>query len=112
MLQWARSHSRAQGRPICLRYNSEYAARIATGTWKAKKHNKSARGCVVVKDNTSKKHKAFAVEARRAWTQLKRDRGGQVWMQHVRREDLDYMRAGGLARAGKHGTHEYSETVN
>ena len=93
-LQWAHSHSRAQGRPICLRYNSEYAARIATGTWKAKKH------------------KAFAVEARRAWTQLKRDRGGQVWMQHVRREDLDYMQAGGLARAGKDGTHEYSETVN
>ena len=34
-LQWAHSHSRAQGRPICLRYNSEYAARIATGTWSA-----------------------------------------------------------------------------
>ena len=46
-LQWAHSNGRALGRPICIRYNSEYAARIATGAWKAKKH------------------KAFAEEARR-----------------------------------------------
>ena len=82
-LQWARSHGRASGRPICIRYTSEYAARIATGTWKAKKH------------------KAFAEEARRAWAHLKRERGGRVWMQHVGREDLGYyLMARGLARDG------------
>ena len=93
-LQWAHSNTRARGRPICIRYNSEYAARIATGAWKAKKH------------------KAFAEEARRAWAQLKRDKVGRVWMQHVRHEDLDYLIAGGLARAGKNGRSEYSETVS
>ena len=77
-LQWAHSNARARGQPICIRYNSEYAARIATGAWKAKKH------------------KAFAEEARRAWAQLKRDKGGQVWMQHVRRDNLYYSLAGGL----------------
>ena len=93
-LQWAHSHARARGRPICIRYNSEYAARIATGTWKAKKH------------------KAFAEEARRAWAQLKRDRGGRVWMKHVRQDDYDYLVAGGIARTGKNGRSEYSETVS
>ena len=92
-LQWAKSHARARDRPICVRYNSEYAARIATGAWRAKKH------------------KAFAEEARRAWAQLKRDRGGRVWMQHVRSEDYDFMLAGGLAREGKAGQSIYSETV-
>ena len=88
------SNGRALGRPICIRYNSEYAARIATGAWKAKKH------------------KAFAAEARRAWAQLKRVKGGRVWMQHVWHEDIDYLVAGGLARAGKNGRREYSETVS
>ena len=93
-LQWARSNGRAHGRPICIRYNSEYAARIATGAWKAKKH------------------KAFAEEARRAWAQLKRAKGGLVWMQHVWHEDQDYVVAARLALAGKNGRSEYSETVN
>ena len=92
-LQWAHSHSRARGQPVCIRYNSEYAARIATGAWKAKKH------------------KAFAEEARRAWAQLKRDRSGQAWMQHVWHEDADYLLAGGLAQRGKSGRFEYSETA-
>ena len=93
-LQWAHSHSRARGHPICIRYNSEYAARIATGAWKAKKH------------------KAFAEEARRAWAQLKRDRGGRVWMQHVWHKDMDYVNAKGLARAGQSGRFEHSETAS
>ena len=51
-LQWAARHPLATGRPICIRYNSEYAARIATGAWKAKKH------------------KAMAAEARQSWAKL------------------------------------------
>ena len=61
---------------------------------------------------TSAGSAAFAEEARRAWAQLKRDKGGQVWMQHVRRDNLYYSLAGGLAREGKHGQREYSETVS
>ena len=82
-LQWARSNGRAHGRPICIRYNSEYAARIATGAWKAKKH------------------KAFAEEARRAWAQLKRAKGGLVWMQHVWHEDQDYVVAAKACARGQ-----------
>ena len=84
----------AQRRAICIRYNSEYAARISTGAWRAKKH------------------KAMAEEARRAWAQLKSRRGGRVWMRHVPRSDLLYMRARGLAQAGKNGTRTYAETVS
>ena len=57
----------------------------------------------------------MAEEARRAWAQLKAVRGGRVWMRHVPRRDpsyLLYMQAGGLAQAGKSGTHTYSETVS
>ena len=92
-LEWAHSHCRARGRPICVRYNSEYAARIATGAWRAKKH------------------KAMAAEARRAWARLKRDRNGRVWMQYVRRDHPDYVIADGLAYAGKRGQSAHSETV-
>ena len=63
-LQWARRFRDAQGRPINMRYTSEYCARIATGAWKAKKHKK------------------VAAEARTAWKELKKSNGGQVWMQH------------------------------
>ena len=42
-LQWARQYALAMDQPVCMRYNSEYAARIATGTWKAKKHKKQVR---------------------------------------------------------------------
>jgi hypothetical protein len=50
--------------------------------------------------------------SQRSEAQLKRDKGGRVWMRHVRHEDLDYVIAGGLARAGKNGRSEYSETVS
>ena len=50
-------------------------------------------------------------KAQRAWAQLKHDKGGRVWMQHARHEDLGYLVAGGLARAGKNGRIECSETV-
>ena len=32
-------------------------------------------------------------------------------MKHVWQEDYDYLMAGGLARTGKNGRSEYSETV-
>ena len=65
-LQWARQYVLAHGRPICIRYSSEYAMRIATGAWKAKKH------------------KAMADEAKRAWASLKRSNGGRLWARHLK----------------------------
>ena len=90
-VRWATRHFVARDKPICIRYNSEYAARIATGTWKAKKH------------------KAMAEEARQAWAQLKRTTGGRAWMRHVDHKDLHHSAASRLATAGKRGTFIYAE---
>ena len=43
-----------------------YAAHIATGLWKAKKH------------------KPMAAVARQAWARLKQSREGRAWMDHVK----------------------------
>jgi hypothetical protein len=51
-------------RPVCIRYSAEYAARISTGAWKAKKH------------------KEVALAARLAWKRLKTITNGQAWMLH------------------------------
>ena len=79
-LQWARRFRDAQGRPINMRYTSEYCGRIATGAWKAKKHKK------------------VAAEARTAWKELRKSNGGQVWMQHDKSH-----KAKSLAERGKTG---------
>ena len=52
-------------RPICIRYDNEYAAMIATGVWKAKKH------------------KDAAPLAQRARKRLKALRGERLWIQHA-----------------------------
>jgi hypothetical protein len=49
---------------VCIRYSAEYAARISTGAWKAKKH------------------KEVALAARLAWKRLKTITNGQAWMLH------------------------------
>ena len=92
-LQWAVAHGLARGRPICIRYRSEYAARVSTGTWKAKKH------------------KAMAEEARQAWAQLARVSGGRAWMQHAPLTG-PYNEAARLAVAGKGGTSVYVHVVD
>ena len=82
-LQWARRCTRG---PVCIRYTEEYAARIATGAWKAKKH------------------KRMAVEAQHAWRQLRKQRGpDQVWMQHAPARSEWATDAWNLALAGKSG---------
>ena len=65
-VNWAHANRLAQGKPVCIRYDSMYAAHIATGLWKAKKH------------------KPMAAAARQAWARLKRSREGQAWMAHVK----------------------------
>ena len=65
-VNWAHANRLAQGKSVCIRYDSMYAAHIATGLWKAKKH------------------KPMAAAARQAWARLKRSREGQAWMAHVK----------------------------
>lgn len=65
-VDWAHANRLACGKPICIRYDSMYAAHIATGIWKAKKH------------------KPMAQAARQAWARLKRSKEGRAWMKHVR----------------------------
>ena len=90
-LQWSRQYALAQGRPICIRYSSEYAMRIATGAWKAKKH------------------KAMADEAKKAWASLKRSNGGQLWARHVK---ASLQPAPPLAQRGKGGATLYDAVVD
>ena len=84
-LQWARNYGIAQRRPVLVRYDSEYAARIATGAWKARKH------------------KAMAEEAQRAWAALKRANGGRVWMKHAPSQEAGSGVARRLAERDKAG---------
>ena len=65
-LQEAARHRWLRGRPVCMRYDSAYAAMIASGTWRARKHKDAAE------------------EARRAWSHLRHALGGQLWMRHVK----------------------------
>ena len=89
-LQWARAYALAMGKPILIRYASEYAARIATGAWRAKKH------------------RAMADEARRSWAALKRSSGGRVWMRHVSSKAAEASAARRLAERGKEGDRVYA----
>ena len=84
-LQWARNYGIAQRRPVVVRYENPYAAHIATGAWKARKH------------------KAMAEEAQRAWAALKRANGGRVWMKHAPSQEAGSGAARRLAERGKEG---------
>ena len=105
-LTWAAEHPAANPiqpmgsapRAICIRYESEYAAMIASGGWKAKKH------------------KGVAEVAGRAWKRLKAQRGERLYLAHAPRahprDGLWMAEAAGLAKAGKCGTYTYAEDVN
>ena len=83
-LQWACYHPSTA---VVLRYDSTYAAMIASGTWKARKH------------------KAMAAEARRAWAALKHAHARTLWLRHVRGHSGNYWNtiADRLADQGRHG---------
>ena len=68
-LQWAKQsvHTRDPNTPVVLRYDSCYAALIASGSWKAHAH------------------KALAKEARKAWDDLLASKGDErLWLRHVK----------------------------
>ena len=93
-LEWAEHHHLARGRSICIRYNSEYAARICTGAWKARKH------------------KEAAAVARNAWARLKKARSGQVWTQYTKRDGTAHAIACEFASQGKRGARIYTQGMN
>ena len=67
-LQWAANspHTSNPRVPIIMRYDSCYAAMIASGTWKPHWH------------------RALAAEAQAAWAALRRQKGELLWLRHVR----------------------------
>ena len=90
-LQWAYSET-APGRPVCMRYDSCYAAMIASGSWKAKAH------------------KALAVEAHVAWAKLRDKTSNRLWLRHVRghsRHQWNH-KADRLANHGQQGGRKYA----
>ena len=86
-LKWARCSSIAQGRAVCMRYDSKYASHIASGAWRAKRHKK------------------LAAEARQQWAALRKSRRGRLWMRHVKGHSGHTWneRADRLADHGKRG---------
>ena len=93
-LQWAAVNPSSRDRPIIVHYTSEYAARVGTGAWKAKKH------------------KAMAEEARRAWAHLKRVKGGRAWLRHAPPGASSHATAAQLATEAKAGAHVYRQVVD
>ena len=85
-LTWALYDKEACAAPVVvLRYSSQYAAMIASGAWRAKKH------------------KGVAAEAVKAWARLRQARGDKLCMQHAPAGMRGSIVASRLAEAGKGG---------
>ena len=69
----------AAGCPVCIRYNEEYAVRVGTGAWRARKH------------------KPLAEATQREWRRLRRERGRSAWVRHAPLRDKALERATKLA---------------
>ena len=80
---------RASGCPLVIRYTNEYAAAVATGLWKPRKH------------------KEMAAKAKRAWEQLRQQRDGTVYIQHAPAAQQWAAKAADLAARGKTGEQVY-----
>ena len=75
-----------------MRYDSCYAAMIASGSWKAKAH------------------KALAAEARAAWGMLQNKTNNTLWLRHVRGHSQHKWnnKADSLANQGRGGRRKYT----
>lgn len=96
-LTWAAYHPLAQqqpgiAHPVCMRYDSVYAAMIATGVWRAKKH------------------KEMAAAARQAWATLMKRTRGRLWLKHVKGHSGHTWNdvADRLAEQGRRGAQRYT----
>ena len=94
-LQWAANSAYTSDPeiPVCLRYDSCYAAMISSLTWKPKAHA------------------ALAREARLAWRLLKKRKGERLWLRHVRGHSGHRWNdtADSLANAGRKGVKRKKE---
>ena len=94
-LEWALVDPDTRGQPVCMRYESAYAANVVSGVWCAKKH------------------KEVAAHGRALWAQLKRKLDGKLWMHHSGHASRGHMHtqyALELARCGQRGEHECTRT--
>jgi ribonuclease HI len=85
-LRYARQYG--GGRPAIIRYDSKYAAMIATSVWKARKN------------------KRLAATAREEWGLAWKALQGKLWLKHVKGHSGHRWndRADALATSGLHGT--------
>ena len=95
-LQWAATRGDTVSiSHIVMRYDSLYAAMIASGVWRAKKH------------------RLLAAEAQHAWRELKSRLGEHVWLRHVKgHSGLEWNNlVDDYALWGKQGGYKYEEDV-
>ena len=94
-LKWADVDPYASGRPIRICYREAYAAMIASGAWRARKH------------------KPMADEAHRAWNAVQKPRPNHLWIGRAsKRDDRWFLYASINANKGKGGTYRYVRTVD
>ncbi len=84
------------GGPVLIRYDSMYAALIASSVWRAKKH------------------KPLAARAHRAWQLAMEALKGKLWLKHVKGHSGARLneRVDELANAGRCGEATYASLVN
>ena len=75
----------AREAPVIIRYTNEYAANVATGLWRPRKH------------------RPMAAAAQLAFRTLRARRRGNVWIEHVRQDQRWATMARSLAARGKGG---------
>ena len=95
-LRWATTYLGVHGRAICIRYDCTYAAMIASGAWKPKKHKEAAE------------------DARRAWRAAWHSTNGRLWLQRRKQNEhaLHIHVADVLASKGARGVETYAATVS
>ena len=94
--RWVTTYLGVHGRAICIRYDCTYAAMIASGAWKPKKHKEAAE------------------DARRAWRAAWHSTNGRLWLQRRKQNAhaLHIHVADVLASKGARGVETYAATVS
>ena len=92
--EWALSDPDARGAPIIIRYVRDYAANVATGLWRPRKH------------------KPMAAAAQSAFRALRTQREGEVWIEYVNPTQSRAAEAARLAARGKAGENSDSRALN
>ena len=83
-----------RGAPAIIRYTNEYAANVATGLWRPRKH------------------RPMAAAAQLAFRTLRERRGGNVWIEHVKQDQRWAAMARDHATRAKGGENGRSRDVD